>query len=217
MIDYSKLLRKLNPEPGGEDILRLRTGVVDAVNANGTLDVGISGLVVPGVPRLSNITAAVGDIVQVISFRGALLVIGAVAGDAAGRVSNRINTSVRTSNSSGFTTTETVTDTVTATLVAGRVYKIYAWLLVGSTVAADSVNVRLRENNLAGTQLQQARIDCPLTGTVFPVPIEAEYTAVATGSKTFVATGVRSTGSGTITLGAAGTQPVYLYVDYIRG
>lgn len=76
-IDYTKLLAKLQPDPGGEDILRLRTGVVSAFNGNGTVDLLLSGVTVEDVPYLLTGGAiGVGAVVQVISYRGALLVLG---------------------------------------------------------------------------------------------------------------------------------------------
>ena len=75
-IDYTKLLAKLDPQPGGEDVARMRTGVVDAVNSDGTVDLGISGIVIPDVARLAGSIVAVGMVVNVISYRGSLLVIG---------------------------------------------------------------------------------------------------------------------------------------------
>lgn len=83
-IDYTKLLAKLNPEPGGEDVLRLRVGTVSVVNSDGTLNVAISGVVIPSIPRLQSAALNTGDVVQVISYRGSLLVIGLVAGNELG-------------------------------------------------------------------------------------------------------------------------------------
>jgi hypothetical protein len=79
MIDYNKLLDKLVPKPDGEDKLRLRTGTVTTVNANGTLDITMSdGVLLPGVNKLATAYAPVGAVVQIVVFRGAMLVIGAV-------------------------------------------------------------------------------------------------------------------------------------------
>jgi len=127
----------------------------------------------------------------------------------------RIATAVRTTNSAGFTTTETVTDTVVADLISQLVYRVRCFTLYTSTVANDSDIVRIREDSLTGTVLQASRVFIPIV-TSFCVILEAEYTAVATGSKTFVVTGSRGSGTGTITHGANATAPVYLYVDYIR-
>jgi hypothetical protein len=136
----------------------------------------------------------------------------------AGRIpGERIATTTRTSSTAGFTTTETVSDTVTAPLVSGRTYKVTAWVLCRTNTANDSMNVRIREDNLTGTEMQAARIYLPIITTTFVAPLEALYTAVSTGDKDFVVTGVRASGTGTLLLAAAATQPVYLYVDYISG
>ena len=82
-MDYTALLKKLTPDQDGEPHTRLRTGVVDAVNANGTLDILMSGgIIVPGVPKLATAYAPPGATVQMISSRGSLLVIGAVGSNA---------------------------------------------------------------------------------------------------------------------------------------
>jgi hypothetical protein len=76
-IDYTKLLEKLHPQKDGEDHVSLRTGTVNAVNANGTLDITMSsGVVIPSVPKLATAYAPAGTVVQILSIRGSLLVIG---------------------------------------------------------------------------------------------------------------------------------------------
>lgn len=83
-IDFTRLVEKLNPDPGAEDPLRLRVATVTTVNANGTLDITMSsGVLVPGVPKLATAYAPAGAVVQVITLRGSLLVIGAVASGGA--------------------------------------------------------------------------------------------------------------------------------------
>lgn len=219
MIDFTKLREKLDPDPGGEDQLRIRTGVVSVINADGTLDLLISGVAVPSVPRLANVTAAVNDTVQVITLRGGLLVIGQVAVNAGGLVSSRVATTVRTSNTSTFTA-ETLINTVTADLVIGRTYKVSWAFRWDSDVAGDTAFARIRDTNLAGTQLQNWRADSRLTNVVtssgWGFRVEVEFTAVATGSKTFAATLARATGSGNLVVVASAAGPDYLYVDFVR-
>lgn len=80
MTDYTKLLNKLIPSPGGEDTVRMRTARVTAINSNGTVRISVSGVTIPkDIPRLASSGMLVGDTVSVISFRGELLVIGPVA------------------------------------------------------------------------------------------------------------------------------------------
>ena len=137
----------------------------------------------------------------------------------AGRVpGERIATQIDTSDTSGFTTTETVLTTVTAPLVSGRTYRVRFVSLIRSTVADDDINARIRQDNVTGTEVFVSQFEINTnTSLGVVVIIEAEYTATATADKTFVATGVRTTGSGTITARGAAAAPRQLYVDYIRG
>ncbi len=77
MTDYTKLLAKIVPKADGEDVVRWRTGVVDAVNSDGTVNVTISGLVVPNLVVLGHVHVIIGAVVHLVSYRGMLLVIGA--------------------------------------------------------------------------------------------------------------------------------------------
>jgi hypothetical protein len=138
----------------------------------------------------------------------------------AGRVpGERIATTTATADSSTFTTTETTVMSVTAALVTGRTYRVRFYGRFNSSVSTDRVVARFREDNSSGTEI--ATTDTPLTnysGTFgHAIEIEIEYTASATGNKTFVVTGERGAGSGNCNLEAATTRPAYLYVDYIRG
>lgn len=128
----------------------------------------------------------------------------------------RVGTNTETSNTSTFTTTETVTDDVTVSLVNGERYLVEFNGAFQTSVAGDDVTARIREDNLAGTQLQGERRDI-LAGSINQYwYIRAEYTATATGSKTFVVTGVRSSGSGNIFRAGATTGPAYLTVTHIK-
>jgi hypothetical protein len=139
-------------------------------------------------------------------------IVGRVSAWVSGQ---RIATSVRTTSSGTFTA-ETVTDTVTANLVAGLIYRVRMVFNTLSTVAGDIDLVRIREDSIAGTILQSARSAIP-AATGFLYIYEAEYTAVVTGSKTFVFSGARSSGTGSISHIASANAPSYFYVDYIRG
>ena len=146
----------------------------------------------------------------------------AAAGESAiaGRIpGERIATQIDTADTATFTTVETVVSTVTAALVSGRTYRVRSVVTYQSDVADDHLNARLREDSVSGTQMTGKRVRSTLTtgGFGFDGCLEAEYTAVSTGNKTFVATGVRSTGTGNWTGEGLSVQPRYLYVDYIRG
>lgn len=128
----------------------------------------------------------------------------------------RIATTVRVANSSGFTTTETVTDSVTATLIGGLTYKVTAQLLGQSTVANDAENVRIREDTLVGAQVAVSRVLLSAAGAGHFVHLEYEYTPTVSEAKTFVLTGVRAVGTGTIIHAAGTNAPTYFYVDFAR-
>jgi hypothetical protein len=144
-----------------------------------------------------------------MSSAGQKLVAGRVPGE-------RIATNINTANT-GAITTEAVTDTIAnAPLVSGRTYRIK---FVGSIQggAAERVLVRIREDNVSGTVLNTFRVGIPSATNYGAPPIEAEYTAVATGNKTFVITMQRETAVATTLRVGNATQPAYAYVDYIRG
>jgi len=139
---------------------------------------------------------------------GETIIAGKIPGE-------RINTDIEVSSSGDITTTETAVMTVVAAVVTGRIYRIKWVFNVDSSVAADTVLLRIREDSVSGTVLQTGRYRAN-SNVNYPVTQEAEYTADATEDKTIVASLQRESGSGNVQLIAAATQPSYLYVDYIR-
>lgn len=105
-IDYTKLLAQIVPQSDGEDVIRWRTGVIDTVNSDGTVDVAISGLVIPDLPRLASTALAAGDVVQIASYRGALIIIDRTATSAATmpRMMKTGSTTTGPAGSTSFTT-----------------------------------------------------------------------------------------------------------------
>jgi hypothetical protein len=79
MADLFRLLGRLQPEEDGETPVRHRSGVVDAVNGDGTVDVEISGVAVTDVAVLDGAVAGVGDVVHVLTWGGDMLVLGKAA------------------------------------------------------------------------------------------------------------------------------------------
>lgn len=144
----------------------------------------------------------------------------AASGDpiSAADVNVRIATTARTSDTSTVTTTETVADTVVASLVSGRKYRV-KWIAgYNSSVAADTVFLRLREDSVSGTQMAIFRGYSHLSnggGSRWVAVFEAEYTASSTAAKTFVGTYVRASGTGNVSINAGATYPTLLYVERI--
>ncbi|MEU8371227.1 hypothetical protein [Micromonospora tulbaghiae] len=132
----------------------------------------------------------------------------------------RVGKNTRTADSGTFTIVEAAIDSVTVPLVSGRTYRVRWNVAWAGTLAGDTVFTRLRENNVSGTQLNIIRSEIVATGgagTRWPATIEADYTAVATGNKTFVGTGIRVTGSGNINAHAGADFPITMTVDYVEG
>jgi hypothetical protein len=123
-----------------------------------------------------------------------------------------------TADSSTFTTTETEIGTVTANLVAGATYRPRVTSHIGTSVANDIATCRIREDSVAGQQIQERQVALPNAGVAGNLcDMETEYTAVSTGAKTFSFTAARSSGSGNLRREAQGDRPHIFYVDYVRG
>lgn len=144
----------------------------------------------------------------------------AAAGDpiSAADVNIRVQTTTRVSDTSTVTTTETTADSVTATLVNGRRYRV-RWIVgYNSSVADDTVFLRIREDSSSGTQMAIYRGHNHLSnggGSRWVANFEAEYTASASASKTFVGTYVRASGTGNVSVVAGATYPTLLYIERI--
>lgn len=138
---------------------------------------------------------------------------------AAGRIpGERIATSTNTSDSSTFTTTETSIGSVTAALVSGRTYRVRWHGGLVTTVADTPCIVRLREDSISGTIFQERVFSIIHAGSSGEgAVIEGEFTASSTANKTFVAGGIRFSGTGTLHADGAATHPRQIYVDYISG
>lgn len=133
-------------------------------------------------------------------------------------LSRRIATTTRTSSTSTFTA-ETVLDSVTGTLVSGRIYRVVYRSDIQSSVGDGYTRNRLREDNISGTQVQLKQVSTAAITAAQGQGLDMEYlyTAVSSGSKTFVATGSRQAGTGNIQSNASATAPVYLYIEYVSG
>lgn len=173
-IDLSKIKKKLNPPMDGQDVLRLRVGVVTAVNGDGTCDVVLSGTTIEDVPRLQEASVQVGGVVQILSYRGSLLIIGrsATGGQTAGL--GLWARGASTSQSSDITSTTPVSTglaTNTVTFVKDRVYECRTHGGVTNITANTYADLRPFRNT--GTQLGE--------WYRFPTPVTAVFNATAGG------------------------------------
>lgn len=144
--------------------------------------------------------------------------IGWVSGSSGRFPGQRIATAVETTDSGTFTA-ETEIGSITATLVTGRTYQVLCNAQVSSSVANDTVLIRLREDTVAGTTIALNTGDVHTTGNIPTIcSVEAEYVALVDGDKTFVVSAQRLTGTGNIRREAAPIAAEQLfYVNYLSG
>lgn len=130
----------------------------------------------------------------------------------------RLATTRAEADSATFTA-ETLIDSVTASLISGRRYRVRWVVSMQSSVNNDTMNARIREDDLVGNQLVVRRelSSINTAGSGPDCSLETEFTAAATGDKTFVGTGARSAGTGNITAEGNAQFPRLLYVDYLSG
>lgn len=102
----SKIKKKLLPAIDGQDVLRIRSAVVAAIAADGTTTITLSGASIAGVSVLDGAAFAVGSVVQVLSYRGSLLVIGAASTNSAQPA--RLNSTDNLNGTPGTTFTNTL-------------------------------------------------------------------------------------------------------------
>jgi uncharacterized protein (DUF3084 family) len=149
-----------------------------------------------------------------MSSAGQLLVAGRLPGEVIG------TPTVVVADSSTFTTTESgALASVTVPLISGRTYRVRFTGGWNSTVLADTITVRLREDTASGTQVDSDTINTPLVSSLRggKVSVEGRYTATATANKTFVVTGQREAGTGNCRLAASTLRPAILEVLYESG
>jgi hypothetical protein len=170
--DYTKLLKKLFPDEGGEPTLHLRTMVVAAVNSDGTVNLTTGGVTVPDVAMLSSVPVVVGSRVQVLTARGVMLVLGPVAQGLTARVTAGTGTNV-----TGWTNTTAAAGSPAVQIVftappSGRVnIGLHAALQAASGQAFASVIVRAGGTPGSGTIAYNGSVEPEprlgiLTGTI---------------------------------------------------
>lgn len=131
-----------------------------------------------------------------------------IAAAEAAPVGMLVGSSTETSDSGTFTS-ETQIGAVTFTEISGYVYLIECGVQLASATVTDIVQGTLRENSSAGTERHSGRFPAQTSDQARPIVISLAYlyTAAATGSKTFVATGQRVSGGGNVKREAGTTHP----------
>jgi hypothetical protein len=200
MMDYTKLIAKMSPTPDGESPVRHRTGTIDVVNADGTVDLDLGGTVVPDVSTLQRVS--VGDVVQVLAWEGDLLVLG-----GAGPL-GVVDYAEVTANQGSITVETTVTGlTFTQALLAGRLYRFTAYMHGSATVTTSGV-LRIKDDGV--TVLES--VMNTVTGVnsimwlqgLLPGPVASSTWTVTV-----------TPGAGTLTVGATSTRRAFLLLEDI--
>lgn len=204
-LDLTRLIEKLDPRPDGQDKVQLRTGTVAAVNGDGTLDVTLSGVVVPDVPRLASVGALVGDAVQVQVYRGSMLVVGLAATQPTPNLasSTSINNSGPTSGQDDVAASAFEDMGGTGTLVSFSFTKRYADSKIQVSMHASCYCVNASPNNIIfGVRINA--VDTPMFRIIVPNLNERRYssginniTGVPAGVYTVQGRWRRESGTGT--------------------
>lgn len=203
-IDYTRLIEQLDPEQDGEDTLKPRTAIVDEVNSDGTLDIILSGVIVPNVPRLASVGAIEGDAVQVQVSRGSMLVVGTIAS-----VSTPHLPSSGAINQPGPSSNDNVSGSSfqsmagTGNVTSFSFTKRYADSNIKIEMAATCYMVTATGTNIIfGVQINA--VDTPLFRIIFPVLNQrfwgtgfADVSGVPAGVHTVQARWRRESGTGT--------------------
>lgn len=131
-------------------------------------------------------------------------------------IATRVGTMTVTSDSSASTGSDVLVGTVSAFLESGKKYALYATAALSSSGANDAGVIIIREDGISGTQLAARQVAIPGTGsTGYGVTAYGEYTAGATGSKTFALTQRRTGSAGNVIARAGATTPTYLTVTLL--
>jgi hypothetical protein len=138
-INLSKIKKKLNPEPDGQGPLRLQSATISAIASDGTVDILLNSATVSDVPVLGSARFVSGQAVQVLSYRGSLLVLGGSGIQAGQPVQAEGTTSNGTTSSTSFTNSLTTTGIHGVAFIAppsGRVYVVGRALAGNNTAGA---------------------------------------------------------------------------------
>lgn len=126
-------------------------------------------------------------------------------------------TTTKVTADSGALTSEAVIATVVGSLISGVKYRVVFDGHFQETGAANTgVRVQIREDSISGTVqgAGQCSIENGLANgnDLASLRVYAEYTAVSTASKTFVATGL----SANAVMNAGTTFPSWLYIEVVE-
>jgi hypothetical protein len=120
-------------------------------------------------------------------------------------------------NATAGTTTELVAiTTASVTMRNGRAYRMTFKGLVQSSIAADTVTVRIRKTNISGTvYLDSMRIYIPVAAANAPIYFSniCTNTSGADVTAVLVGTYIRASGTGNVLVAASATHVAFVHVE----
>lgn len=162
--DLTRLLEKLDPRKDGESYTTLRAAPIAAINADGTIDITLSGVTVSAVPVVGSTSSfVVGRTAQVLTYKGALLALGQTAGSSASAKPSAFMTFGTPTLTSGSVTVLTPTVTIndgamypgtgtTFTIPSGQDGLYVASIVLRYASQASPVGVRQARINVNGVE-----------------------------------------------------------------
>lgn len=210
-MDYTKLVQKLLPQDqvSGDPGMTIRPAVVAAINSDGTLDLALSGdEIVEDVPRLGEASIQVGAVVQTLTSRGSMLVIGQVAtGPQSAGLGLWARGQATTSSGAVGTALVPLIPTNTVTFIKNRVYECKTHGGVQATTAGVRLDLRPYRSAPIATQIGEFyRFPAPVVTEVFNASGGGVYftpTANVSGGVTLY--GAANVVSSIVHYGSAGT------------
>jgi hypothetical protein len=144
--------------------------------------------------------------------------LNVVVGFASDGPRRRIGTQILVTDSGTFDTTETEIGQILVPVVRDEIYYAFATTHIGTTVANDRANLRIRLTDTSGSELNlNPSLALPNAGTAGNYgQIDAEWRATFTGWQMFVLTASRAAGSGVLRREGQENRPQNFYVDWVR-
>jgi hypothetical protein len=169
--DYTNLLKKIVPQNqvSGDPGFQLRAGVITAVAADGTVSLALAGdEIVSDIPTLAATSYRVGMVVQILTYRGSMLVIGPTS---SGPYPDGLGLWARgqlTADSATMgTTLGELLRTNVVTFVAGRVYECRTFAGVRSTTVNVVLDLRAYRTASSTLIAEFFRFPTPVANTAF--------------------------------------------------
>lgn len=148
-IDYTQLITRIVPKEDAEDSVKLRTGTVVTLYTDGTADISVSGVTLR-LPVLSGAAVFVGGVVQILSYRGSMLVIGQIQVGATAPLYSENMANVSTTGTSYAAAVSNNVGGFFRVPASGRVRIDFSGELYGAGATGQIMSFEIREGSTVG-------------------------------------------------------------------